>query len=117
MFEAVQTLKAEYAELERQMSDPELHSDQANARRVGKRYAALAPVVVEARELPTSTAQEVGPDAAVAARLADAESVVFPRQGASFDHRPVDLKQARAAAKYREHDRVEAIPTRSNLRQ
>jgi peptide chain release factor 1 len=45
MFEAVQTLKAEYAELERQMSDPELHSDQANARRVGKRYAALAPVV------------------------------------------------------------------------
>jgi peptide chain release factor 1 len=45
MFEAVQTLKAEYAELERQMSDPELHSDQTNARRVGKRYAALAPVV------------------------------------------------------------------------
>ncbi|MFK4088890.1 peptide chain release factor 1 [Kribbella sp. NPDC020789] len=45
MFEAVETLKAEYAELERQMSDPELHSDQANARRVGKRYAALAPVV------------------------------------------------------------------------
>ncbi|MFF1822584.1 peptide chain release factor 1 [Kribbella sp. NPDC058245] len=45
MFEAVQTLKAEYAELERQMSDPELHSDQANARRVGKRYAGLAPVV------------------------------------------------------------------------
>ena len=29
MFEAVQTLKAEYAELERRMSDPELHSDQA----------------------------------------------------------------------------------------
>ncbi|MEU4195650.1 peptide chain release factor 1 [Kribbella sp. NPDC026611] len=45
MFEAVETLKAEYAELERQMSDPELHSDQANARRVGKRYAGLAPVV------------------------------------------------------------------------
>jgi peptide chain release factor 1 len=45
MFEAVQTLKAEYAELERQMADPELHSDQANARRVGKRYAGLAPVV------------------------------------------------------------------------
>ncbi len=45
MFEAVQTLKAEYAELERQMSDPELHSDQAIARQVGKRYAALAPVV------------------------------------------------------------------------
>ena len=45
MFEAVKTLKAEYAELERQMADPELHSDQGNARKVGKRYAALAPVV------------------------------------------------------------------------
>ncbi|TDD17218.1 peptide chain release factor 1 [Kribbella turkmenica] len=45
MFEAVRTLKAEYADLERQMADPELHSDQANARRVGKRYAALVPVV------------------------------------------------------------------------
>ena len=45
MFEAVQSLKAEYAELERRMSDPELHSDQAVARQVGKRYAALAPVV------------------------------------------------------------------------
>jgi peptide chain release factor 1 len=45
MFEAVQTLKAEYAELERRMSDPELHTDQDVARKVGKRYAALAPVV------------------------------------------------------------------------
>jgi peptide chain release factor 1 len=45
MFEAVQTLKSEYAELEKRMADPELHTDQANARRVGKRYAALSPVV------------------------------------------------------------------------
>jgi peptide chain release factor 1 len=45
MFEAVQTLRSEYAELEKRMADPELHTDQANARKVGKRYAALAPVV------------------------------------------------------------------------
>jgi hypothetical protein len=78
----------------------------------GRGYVALAPVVVEARELPTSTAQEAGPSAALAARLADAEAVVFPRHGASLDQRPADLKQARAAAKYREHARVEAIPRR-----
>jgi hypothetical protein len=78
----------------------------------GRGYVALAPVVVEARELPTATAQEAGPAAALAARLADAESVVFPRHGASVDQRPVGLKQARAAAKYREHARVEAIPRR-----
>ena len=45
MFETVEALKDEYAELERRMSDPALHNDQAEARRVGKRYAALAPVV------------------------------------------------------------------------
>src|SRR5258707_11660702 len=45
MFEAVQTLKSEYAELEKRMADPELHTDQTVARKVGKRYAALAPVV------------------------------------------------------------------------
>ena len=67
MFEAVETLKAEYAELERQMAEPELHSDQANARRVGKRYAALAPVVRTYDEwLQTGddieTARELGAD-------------------------------------------------------
>jgi hypothetical protein len=78
----------------------------------GRGYVALAPVVVETRALPTSTAQEAGPAAALAARLADAESVVFPRHGANVDHRPSDLKQARAAAKYREHARVEPISRR-----
>jgi hypothetical protein len=78
----------------------------------GRGYAGLVPVVVEARELPTSTAQEAGPAAALAARLADAEAVVFPRHGASFDSRPIDLRQARAAAKYREHARVERVPRR-----
>jgi len=45
MFEAVEALKDEYAELEERMADPALHSDQAVARKVGKRYAALAPIV------------------------------------------------------------------------
>ncbi|HYU85688.1 MAG TPA: peptide chain release factor 1 [Kribbellaceae bacterium] len=45
MFEAVEALRDEYAALEKRMADPELHGDQAAARRVGKRYAALAPIV------------------------------------------------------------------------
>ena len=50
MFEAAEALVAEHAELERQMSDPELHSDPARARRVGRRYAELGAVVGAYRE-------------------------------------------------------------------
>jgi peptide chain release factor 1 len=45
MFEAVQDLLAEHADLERQLADPGLHADQARARRLGRRYAELAPIV------------------------------------------------------------------------
>jgi peptide chain release factor 1 len=45
VFEAVETLLAEHAELERRLSDPAIHADQAEARRVGRRYAELGQVV------------------------------------------------------------------------
>ena len=45
MFEVADGLLAEYAELERQMSDPATHSDLARARRTGRRYAELSPIV------------------------------------------------------------------------
>ena len=45
MFEAVEALIAEHAELERQLADPSIHADQAQARRVGRRYAELQRVV------------------------------------------------------------------------
>ena len=45
MFEAVQTLKAEYAELERRLADPAVHADQGRARRLGRRYAELGAIV------------------------------------------------------------------------
>jgi hypothetical protein len=73
----------------------------------GARYVALQPVVVETREPPTATAQEAGGAAAQAARLAGAETVVFPRRGPSIDQRPDELKQSKAAAKYREQQRVD----------
>ena len=71
----------------------------------GRGYVALAPVVVDTRQLPTSTAQEAGPAAAHAARVLSGETVVFPREGASIDRRPAGLKYARAVEKYRENAR------------
>ena len=35
----------EYAELEAKMADPSIHNDQDNARKLGRRYAQLGPVV------------------------------------------------------------------------
>ncbi|PZS29713.1 MAG: peptide chain release factor 1 [Pseudonocardiales bacterium] len=63
--DALETLQAEHAELERELADPAVHSDQARARELGKRYAELGPVVETARELDTvrsdlSAARELG---------------------------------------------------------
>jgi peptide chain release factor 1 len=44
-------LLAEYAELERRLADPSLHTDQTAARRVGRRFAELTPVHKAAIEL------------------------------------------------------------------
>ena len=45
MFENVQGLVDEYHDLEKRMADPALHNDHSAAKRVGRRYAELAPVV------------------------------------------------------------------------
>ena len=45
MLESAATLVQEYADLEAQLADPAVHSDQNNVRRLNKRYAALAPTV------------------------------------------------------------------------
>ena len=42
---------AEYAETEAALSDPAVHADQATARRLGRRFAQLAPVVSASQEL------------------------------------------------------------------
>ncbi|GAA0515718.1 peptide chain release factor 1 [Saccharopolyspora subtropica] len=44
-------LLAEYAELEQRLADPGVHADQAKARKLGRRYAELTPIVRAAREL------------------------------------------------------------------
>lgn len=45
MFEAVEELIGEHADLEKQLADPAIHADQAGARRLNKRYAELTPII------------------------------------------------------------------------
>src|SRR5213076_3401520 len=47
----LRTLLDEYAALEAQLADPAIHADQAAARRVGRRFAELAPIHKAAAEL------------------------------------------------------------------
>ncbi|MGK5530306.1 peptide chain release factor 1 [Streptomyces sp. URMC 129] len=49
MFEAVEDLIGEHADLERRLADPAVHGDQATARRFSKRYAELTPIITAYR--------------------------------------------------------------------
>jgi peptide chain release factor 1 len=67
VFEQVSELVAEHAELERQLADPSLHSDQSKARTLGRRYATLGPIVATFAELQRTAddleaARELGGD-------------------------------------------------------
>ncbi|HLR84575.1 MAG TPA: peptide chain release factor 1 [Nocardioidaceae bacterium] len=64
MFEAVESLVAEQADLEHQMADPDVHSDQARARELGRRYAEVSAIVKAYREW-----QRSGDDAEAAREL------------------------------------------------
>ncbi|WP_406688898.1 peptide chain release factor 1 [Saccharopolyspora sp. ID03-671] len=44
-------LLAEYDDLEKRLADPSVHVDQANARKLGRRYAELTPIIRTSREL------------------------------------------------------------------
>jgi peptide chain release factor 1 len=49
-------LLAEYAEVERALADPAVHADQTQARRLGRRFAELSPIVAVANELDAARA-------------------------------------------------------------
>jgi peptide chain release factor 1 len=80
-------LLAEHASLERELADPAVHTDQSRARRLGRRYAQLAPVVETARALDEArgnlaTARELaGEDASFAAEAGTLESQVEELSG------------------------------------
>ncbi len=58
-------LLAEHASLEKELADPAVHADQTRARRLGRRYAQLAPLVETSRAL-----EEARGDLAAARELA-----------------------------------------------
>ncbi|MCZ7416516.1 MULTISPECIES: peptide chain release factor 1 [unclassified Streptomyces] len=67
MFEAVEELIGEHAQLEEQLADPSVHADQPRARRLGKRYAELTPIVAAYRSWKSTgedieTARELAAD-------------------------------------------------------
>ncbi|MBV8929974.1 MAG: peptide chain release factor 1 [Mycobacteriaceae bacterium] len=64
---AIDALLSEHADLEHQLADPNLHADPAAARRVGRRFAQLAPIVATQRKLEAArgdleTARELAAD-------------------------------------------------------
>ena len=65
MFEAVDTLLAEHAELETKLADPGIHADQAVARRLNQRYAELSAIARTYAEW-----NQLGEDAEAARELA-----------------------------------------------
>ncbi|MGI5147759.1 peptide chain release factor 1 [Plantactinospora sp. CA-294935] len=71
-------LLAEYAELEGRLADPAIHSDQATARRVGRRFAELTPLHKAAGEL-----EQAREDLAAARELA-AEDPSFAAEAESL---------------------------------
>ncbi len=63
----IDALVNEHADLERQLADPDLHADPARARRVGRRFAQVAPIVATYRKLEAArgdleTARELAVD-------------------------------------------------------
>ncbi|AKK28946.1 peptide chain release factor 1 [Mycobacterium sp. EPa45] len=92
----VEAVLTEHADLERQMSDPALHADAANARRVGRRFAQLAPIVTTYRRLEAArgdldAARELAAeDASFAAEVPELEARV-----AELDAHLTDLMSPR----------------------
>src|SRR3954471_6164442 len=78
-------LLAEHASLETELADPAVHGDQSRARRLGRRYAQLAPVVETARALDAARA-----DLSAARELA-AEDSSFAAEAAGLERRIEEL--------------------------
>ncbi|MGH3518070.1 MAG: peptide chain release factor 1 [Haloechinothrix sp.] len=80
---SLQGLLAEHAELESQLADPSVHADAGRARKLGRRYAELAPIVKTIAELGTArddlaAARELAAEDAGFAAEADELSARIP---------------------------------------
>ena len=87
MFERVADMASEYAQLERDLSDPSVHADQDKARSLGRRYAELGPIVHAYREW-----QQTSGDEAAARELAG-EDASFAAEAEQLAGRRAELEQ------------------------
>src|SRR5690349_15013560 len=86
MTASLDALLDEHAELERALADPSVHADAARARKLGRRYAELGPVVAAARELAAARDDEE------AARELAAEDAGFAEEARAQHTRDEDLE-------------------------
>ncbi|GAA4812932.1 peptide chain release factor 1 [Tomitella cavernea] len=82
---AIDDILAEYAGLQQQMSDPALHDDPAAARRVGKRFAQLSPLIAVHDRLAVARAD------LEAARELAAEDAAFAQEAQALESRVGEL--------------------------
>src|SRR5215470_9057361 len=87
MQERLADLAAEYAQLERDLSDPAVHADQDKARALGKRYSELTPIVQAYRQW-----RQVSDDEAIALELAG-EDPSFAAEARQLASRREELEQ------------------------
>ena len=87
MFEAIEDLLVEQAELEARLADPEIHADQVLARKLGKRYAELGPIA-ETYRAYQANAEDLG-----AARELVAEDPAFAEELPALQARKGELEQ------------------------
>ena len=80
-------LLAEHAALESELADPAVHANQSRARRLGRRYAQLAPVVQTARALDAARAD------LTAAHELTAEDPAFAVEATAIEGRVEELSE------------------------
>ncbi len=105
MFESAAPLREEFAALEAQLADPATHADVVLARRIGRRYAELTPVVKTMDEYERLT-----DDLATARELA-AEDASFADEAAALEERlvPVTQRLTRLLAPRDPNDTADAL--------
>ena len=87
MFEAVDGLVTEHADLEQRLADPTIHADQGLAKRLNQRYAELTSILRAYREW-----QRLGDDIEAASELAGEDSA-FADEAAVLRQRRVDAEE------------------------
>lgn len=92
MFESCEELARELDEVERELADPGVHADQARARKLGRRYAQLRPIVAAYRQW-----SGLRDDHQAALELAELGDEAFAAEATALAD-----KQARAAERLQE---------------